>query len=367
MMTQVLETLAKAATHDAPILLRGENGTGKSVLARRIHQLSPRHERPFVVVNCPTLSEELLASELFGHAKGAFTGAVRDQAGRVEAAEGGTLFLDEIAEMPPALQAKLLRFVQDKQFERVGETRTRRADVRVVAATNRNLDEEVKAGRFREDLLYRLNTFELTVPALRERREDLVAMARRVLTFFSRATAARLGRRSSRQLQPELSDEGGGGALALRLARQRAPGAAATPSSARRSSAPGPASDRRRCPRASPPSRATRPMSAATSRWRRSSATTCCACSSGRRRWRTPPTSSASTARRCGASAKKLRRGLTGATPACARLGLCGLGGARGCGARASVINPGPACRTPRWQARRSEAGRFRARAGRRR
>ncbi len=205
-MTQVLETLAKAAAHDVPILLRGENGTGKSVLARRIHQLSERRARPFVVVNCPTLSEELLASELFGHAKGAFTGAVRDQAGRVEAAEGGTLFLDELAELPPALQAKLLRFVQDKQFERLGENQTRRADVRIVAATNRDLDAEVKAGHFREDLLYRLNTFELTVPALRERREDLVAMARRFLTFFSRSTAARLGSRSS-PLVPELSDE----------------------------------------------------------------------------------------------------------------------------------------------------------------
>ncbi len=193
-MRQLYDLLAKAAAHDVPVLLRGENGTGKSVLARRLHQLSARHERPFVVVNCPTLSEELLASELFGHAKGAFTGAVRDQAGRVEAAEGGTLFLDEIAELPPALQAKLLRFVQDHEFERLGESQTRYADVRIVAATNRDLDAEVKAGRFREDLLYRLNAFEVMVPPLRERREEIVPLARRFVAAFgskkARAAAA---------------------------------------------------------------------------------------------------------------------------------------------------------------------------------
>jgi NtrC-family two-component system response regulator AlgB len=191
-MRQLFDLLDKAGAHDVPVLLRGENGTGKSVLARRLHYMSERHDRPFVVVNCPTLSEELLASELFGHAKGAFTGAVRDQAGRVEVAEGGTLFLDEIAELPPALQAKLLRFVQDHEFERIGENQTRRADVRIVAATNRDLDDEVKAGRFRQDLLYRLNTFELVVPPLRERREDIVAMARRFVAFFGKKTRAQL-------------------------------------------------------------------------------------------------------------------------------------------------------------------------------
>jgi two-component system, NtrC family, response regulator AlgB len=187
-MRSLFDMIDRAAAHDVPVLLRGENGTGKSVLARRLHHMSERRERPFVVVNCPTLSEELLASELFGHAKGAFTGAVRDQAGRVEAAEGGTLFLDEIAEMPPALQAKLLRFVQDHEFERIGESQTRHADVRIVAATNRDLDAEVKAGRFREDLLYRLNTFELMVPPLRERREDIVPIARRFVSFFGKKT-----------------------------------------------------------------------------------------------------------------------------------------------------------------------------------
>ncbi|HEY6366251.1 MAG TPA: sigma 54-interacting transcriptional regulator, partial [Candidatus Binatia bacterium] len=142
---------------------------------------------PFVVVNCPTLSEELLASELFGHAKGAFTGAVRDQAGRVEAAEGGTLFLDEIGEITPSLQAKLLRFLEDKEFERIGENKTRRADVRTVAATNRDLDEHVQKGLFREDLLYRLNVIDLQLPPLRERPEDILRLARRFLLFFAKA------------------------------------------------------------------------------------------------------------------------------------------------------------------------------------
>ncbi len=169
------------------MLLRGENGTGKGVLARTLHLHSRRHDFPFVMVNCPTLSEELLASEMFGHVKGSFTGAVRDQAGRVEAAEGGSLFLDEVGEISPALQAKLLRFLQERQFERIGETRTRQADVRVVAATNRNLEEDVADGRFREDLLYRLNVVEVVVPALRDRPEDILSLARQFLAFFARA------------------------------------------------------------------------------------------------------------------------------------------------------------------------------------
>jgi NtrC-family two-component system response regulator AlgB len=186
-MRATIELATRAAVSDACILIRGENGTGKSVLARLVHARSRRSAKPFVTVNCPTLSGDLLASELFGHAIGAFTGAVRDQPGRVEAAEGGTLFLDEIGEITPTLQAKLLRFVQDKEFERVGETRTRHSDVRVVAATNRDLDADVIAGRFREDLLFRLNVIEIKMPALRERPEDIVPMARHFLAFFAKS------------------------------------------------------------------------------------------------------------------------------------------------------------------------------------
>ncbi len=188
-MRATLELATRAAAADAPMLLRGESGTGKSVLARLVHARSKRAAQPFVTVSCPTLSEDLLASELFGHAVGAFTGAVRDQPGRVEAADGGTLFLDEIGDISLALQAKLLRFLQDKHFERVGETKTRHVDVRVIAATNRDLDADVAAGRFREDLLFRLNVIEIAVPALRERSEDIVEMARRFLAFFAKAAA----------------------------------------------------------------------------------------------------------------------------------------------------------------------------------
>jgi NtrC-family two-component system response regulator AlgB len=196
-MRAALETVALAAASDAAVLLRGENGTGKGVLARYLHASSRRRDRPLVVVNCPTLSQDLLASELFGHAQGSFTGAVRDQPGRVEAAEGGTLFLDEVAEISPGLQAKLLRFLQDKQFERLGELRTRRADVRIVAATNHNLDADVAAGQFRQDLLYRLNVVEICVPPLRERPEDIIPLARRFLAFFALAAG-----RSTQELSP---------------------------------------------------------------------------------------------------------------------------------------------------------------------
>ena len=186
-MQAVMALLTRAAGAEATVLFRGESGTGKGLLARTLHQLSARKLRPFVTINCPTLTEQLLASELFGHARGAFTGAVRDQPGRVEQAEGGTLFLDEVAEMSPALQAQLLRFVQEKQFERLGEGKTRTADVRVLSATNKNLELEVTEGRFREDLLYRLNVIEVAVPPLRERPEDILPLVRRFLAFFARA------------------------------------------------------------------------------------------------------------------------------------------------------------------------------------
>ena len=142
--------------------------------------------RPFVTVHCPSLSAELLESDLFGHVKGAFTGAVQDKVGKIEVADGGTLFLDEIGDLPPALQPKLLRLIQDKTYERVGEPTPRTADVRIVAATNRDLEDEVRTGRFREDLFYRLNVIEITMPPLRSRRRDLLPLARHLLGFFAK-------------------------------------------------------------------------------------------------------------------------------------------------------------------------------------
>lgn len=187
-MVAILDVISRAAQSDASVLLRGESGVGKGVLARTLHAHSARASQPFVMINCPTLSGDLLASELFGHARGAFTGAVRDQPGRVEAAQGGTLFLDEVSEIAPSLQAKLLRFLQEKEFERVGENQTRRADVRIVTATNRDLEEAVRRGRFREDLLFRLNVIELQIPPLRERPEDILPLCRHFLSFFQRTS-----------------------------------------------------------------------------------------------------------------------------------------------------------------------------------
>ena len=180
-----LDVLFRAAASTASILLLGESGTGKSLVARAIHERSPRAAKPFVTVNCPSLTRELLESELFGHVRGAFTGAVRDAWGKVKAAEGGTLFLDEIGEMPMEIQAKLLRLLQEREFERVGETVTRRADVRVIAATNRDLRKQVAEGAFREDLFYRLNVISAVMPSLRERPEDLIGHAQRYLEFFA--------------------------------------------------------------------------------------------------------------------------------------------------------------------------------------
>ena len=189
---RVLDVAARVAGTDATDLLRGESGTGKGVLARAIHRQSGRAVRPFVTVSCPSLSAELLESDLFGHVKGAFTGAVRDADGKVAAAAGGTLFLDEIGDLPPALQPKLLRFLQDREYERVGETMTRTGDVRIVAATNRDLEADVAAGRFREDLFYRLNVIELRLPPLRDRPADLLPLARHLLGFFAAQTGRRV-------------------------------------------------------------------------------------------------------------------------------------------------------------------------------
>ncbi len=186
-----LQTAHRAAASDAVVLLRGESGTGKTVLARWMRKYSRRPEGPFVTVHCPMLSNELMSSVLFGHKKGAFTGAVADAVGKVEEAEGGTLFLDEVGDLNADAQARLLRFLNDRTYERVGEAKERQADVRLIAATNRALEDDVKAGRFREDLFFRLNVITLTVPSLRERKDDLLPLARHYLSFFER----RQGRR----------------------------------------------------------------------------------------------------------------------------------------------------------------------------
>jgi two-component system, NtrC family, response regulator AlgB len=185
-MRQALDVAFKAAGSDATILLRGESGTGKGLLARVIHVHSARATAPFVTVHCPSLSTELLESELFGHSRGAFTGAVRDTVGKVAVAEGGTLLLDEIGDLPLALQAKLLRLLQDRRYERVGDTQTHVSNVRVLAASNRQLEKEIAAGTFREDLFYRLNVIEVALPPLRQRPRDILPLAEHLLRFFAR-------------------------------------------------------------------------------------------------------------------------------------------------------------------------------------
>jgi transcriptional regulator with GAF, ATPase, and Fis domain len=180
-MVGLLSQIQMVAPTDATVLILGESGTGKELVAREVHRLSRRSERPLIRVNCASVPRELYESEFFGHVKGAFTGAVKDRAGRFEAADGGTLLLDEVGEIPFALQSKFLRVLQEKQYERVGEERTRTINVRIIAATNRDLKREVEAGRFRQDLYYRLNVFPLLVPPLRERLEDVPLLAARFL------------------------------------------------------------------------------------------------------------------------------------------------------------------------------------------
>jgi NtrC-family two-component system response regulator AlgB len=186
-----LQTTLRVAESDSVVLLRGESGTGKGLLARWMRAHGKRAGGPFVTVHCPMLSSDLMSSALFGHRKGAFTGAVSDTVGKVEEAEGGTLFLDEVGDLTADAQARLLRFLNDRTYERLGEARERKADVRILAATNRTLEDEVKAGRFREDLFFRLNVITLTLPPLRERREDILPLALHYLRFFEQ----RQGRR----------------------------------------------------------------------------------------------------------------------------------------------------------------------------
>src|SRR3989442_1611175 len=184
-MRDVFRLTRLVAPTRASVLLVGETGTGKELIARALHHLSPRADGPYVRVNCGALSESLLESELFGHIKGAFTGAVDNKTGRFEAAHGGTIFLDEISSMSAKLQVKLLRVLQEREFERVGESRTIRVDTRVIAATNQFLEDEIEAGRFRDDLYYRLNVVPVQLPPLRERRQDIPGLARFFLEKYS--------------------------------------------------------------------------------------------------------------------------------------------------------------------------------------
>jgi len=190
-MKKVYQFISRVAPADTTVLVRGESGTGKELAARALHVNSPRRERAFVAINCAALTETLLESELFGHERGAFTGALAQKKGKLEIADGGTLFLDEVGEMPPVLQAKLLRVLQEREFERVGGTRTIRVDVRVVTATNRDLEEAVRTGGFRQDLYYRLNVVSFEMPPLRERREDIPLLA----SYFGAKYAAKFKRK----------------------------------------------------------------------------------------------------------------------------------------------------------------------------
>jgi formate hydrogenlyase transcriptional activator len=190
-MAAVFYLLARVAPTDAPVLISGETGTGKELTARTLHDRSQRAQRPFVALNLAVIPETLAAAELFGHEQGAFTGAVQRRAGRFEMADGGTLFLDEITELPPSGQVALLRVLQEGEFERLGGSQTRHVDVRIVAATNENLETAVRDGRFRSDLYYRLNVFPLKLPPLRERREDIPLLG----VHFLRRLGRRLGRR----------------------------------------------------------------------------------------------------------------------------------------------------------------------------
>ncbi|MAS92969.1 MAG: sigma-54-dependent Fis family transcriptional regulator [Verrucomicrobiales bacterium] len=221
-MSDSLELLFRAAPTAASLLVLGESGTGKSIVAREIHQRSHLKSKPFVTISCPSLSKELLESELFGHVKGSFTGAVRDKWGKVHEANGGTLFLDEIGELPMDIQPKLLRLLQEREYERLGETKTRQAEVRVIAATNRDLKKCVEEGTFREDLYYRLNVIAVEMPPLRARPKDLRNFSENFVNFFAKQTSRNLDGFSDDGLAALLSHNWPGNLRELRNAIERA-------------------------------------------------------------------------------------------------------------------------------------------------
>jgi NtrC-family two-component system response regulator AlgB len=221
-MQTALDVAFKAAASDATVLLLGESGTGKSVLAKAIHRRSPRRSRAFVTVSCPSLSRELLESDLFGHAKGAFTGAIAEKWGKVTAADGGTLFLDEIGDLPLDIQGKLLRLLQEQEYERVGETNSYKSNVRLIAATNRDLNEKVAEGAFRKDLYYRLNVITITVPPLRARLSDLGSLVNTHLNYLARQSGKEVKRISRAALEQMQSYNWPGNLRELRNVLERA-------------------------------------------------------------------------------------------------------------------------------------------------
>ncbi|MDF1824074.1 MAG: sigma-54 dependent transcriptional regulator [Verrucomicrobiales bacterium] len=221
-MSDSLEILFRAAPTAASLLILGESGTGKSLVARELHQRSHLKAKPFVTISCPSLSKELLESELFGHVKGSFTGAIKDKWGKVHEANGGTLFLDEIGELPLDIQPKLLRLLQEREYERLGETKTRQAEVRVIAATNKNLKQCVEEGTFREDLYYRLNVIAVEMPPLRERPNDLRFFAESFVKFFAKQTSRAIDGFSESGLSHLVSHDWPGNLRELRNAIERA-------------------------------------------------------------------------------------------------------------------------------------------------
>src|SRR5258706_290440 len=221
-LKEVLDVVQQVAPARSTVLLQGESGTGKELVAKVIHQLSPRAQQPMVTVHCAALSSTLLESELFGHEKGAFTGAHERRIGRFEQAQGGTLFLDEIGEIDASIQIKLLRFLGERSFERVGSNKTLSADVRLIAATNKNLEELVKAGKFREDLFFRLRVVEIWLPPLRERREDIPLLAQTFLREFATENQKQISSFSPEAMELLLSHSWPGNVRELRTAVEHA-------------------------------------------------------------------------------------------------------------------------------------------------